>query len=355
MFTSPAGGSGELFPSSAEGRVDEGLSGEQTSDAQTLITSALGAALSGYYLRGTGDTLLSGKQPTITEGSLSQSKIQTLTSDLAAKVSTQQLAEAIATREPTITEGSLSQSKVTNLVADLGAKALQADLVSGLAGKASSQQLADAIATRQPLLTSQSNIAVDTISSRLFLGDVFRFWKADQSSALLTISDNVLGAEFATTIRAPSLLLGSYCGIGTPTPQAALDVVGSILCSAGLQAGNIDIIERLLAHGTAIQQRHPLITPEAPLPQSQVQGLVDVLSAAATSAVIADNSLSIAKTNGLQDALNARVTTSALDNSLAYKQDNISTTYPLPRSHAQGLEAALSGKAPYGEERYTRR
>ena len=83
MFNSPAGGSGELFPSPAKGHTDQGLSGEQSSDAQTLIDSAL----SGYYPRGTVDNLLSGKQPTIGEGSLAHTKIQNLTSDLMAKAS----------------------------------------------------------------------------------------------------------------------------------------------------------------------------------------------------------------------------------------------------------------------------
>ena len=41
MFNSPAGGSGELFPSPAKGHIDEVLSGEQSSDAQTLIKTAL--------------------------------------------------------------------------------------------------------------------------------------------------------------------------------------------------------------------------------------------------------------------------------------------------------------------------
>ena len=63
MFNSPAGGSGELFPSPAKGHTDPGLSGEQSSDAQTLIDSAL----SGYYPRGTVDDLLAGKQPAITK------------------------------------------------------------------------------------------------------------------------------------------------------------------------------------------------------------------------------------------------------------------------------------------------
>ena len=110
------------------------------------------------------------REPTIAENSLSQSKVQNLASTLLGKASTQQLADAIATREPTIGEGSLSQSKVQNLT-------------SALADKASTQQLADAIAGRQATLTAQSNIVVDTIQSRLYLGDTFRFWKADQSTA----------------------------------------------------------------------------------------------------------------------------------------------------------------------------
>ncbi len=45
MFNSPAGGSGELFPSPAKGHTDEGLSGEQNSDAQRLINSALSGTI----------------------------------------------------------------------------------------------------------------------------------------------------------------------------------------------------------------------------------------------------------------------------------------------------------------------
>ncbi len=57
MFNSPAGGSsGELFPSPSKGHIDDGLSGEQSSDAQTLIDTAL----SGYYPKGDVNNLLAG-------------------------------------------------------------------------------------------------------------------------------------------------------------------------------------------------------------------------------------------------------------------------------------------------------
>ncbi len=114
MFNSPAGGSGELFPSPVKGHTDEGLSGEQSSDTQTLIDSAL----SGYYQRGTVDNLLAGKQPTIGEGSLSQSKVTNLVADLAGK-------------QPIVGEGSLAQSKVHNLTSDLAAKASTQQLATG--------------------------------------------------------------------------------------------------------------------------------------------------------------------------------------------------------------------------------
>ena len=93
MFNSPAG---DLANFSRVRQSDTPTMAYQGNKVQMHINTALGAALSGYYPRGTVDTLLSGKQPTITEGSLSQSKIQNLTNDLAAKVSTQQLTDAIA-------------------------------------------------------------------------------------------------------------------------------------------------------------------------------------------------------------------------------------------------------------------
>ena len=151
------------------------------------------------------------------------------------------MARGVAGRHPLITTAAtLPQNLVTNLTSDLAARA-------------TNQQLTDAMAARQPLLNASSNLVVDTLSSRLYLGDVFRFWTTDQTTSLLTIANNALGAEFSMTVRAPSLLLGSYCGIGTTAPQAALDVVGSIICSAGLRAGNVDVIERLQEHTASLQ------------------------------------------------------------------------------------------------------
>ena len=59
-----------------------------------------------------------------------------LVTDLAARATTEQLADAIATREAIFAE--LPQSRVTQLVSDL-------------ATRATTQQLADAIATREPI------------------------------------------------------------------------------------------------------------------------------------------------------------------------------------------------------------
>ena len=133
MFNSPAqGGSGELFPSPAKGHTDEGLSGEQSSDAQTLIHSAL----SGYYTRGETNNLLASKQPSIADGGLSQIKVTNLVADLGAKASSQQLADGLAQKHPLITAtATLPQSLVT-------------DLTSALAARATMQQLTGAIATR---------------------------------------------------------------------------------------------------------------------------------------------------------------------------------------------------------------
>ena len=104
----------------------------------------------------------------ISDGSLPQSRVANLVSDLAAKASSTALADGLATKQNAISDGSLPQSRVAGLVTDLAAKASAASLVTAMAQK-------------QDALTSQSNVVVDTLSSRLFLGDVFRFWKNDQS------------------------------------------------------------------------------------------------------------------------------------------------------------------------------
>ena len=76
-----------------------------------------------------------------------------------------------------------------------------------------------AIATRQAQLTTESALAVDTITARIYFGDAFRFFNADQTASLLTLADNELGAEFSTRVRAPGLTVGSFIGIGTTTRQ----------------------------------------------------------------------------------------------------------------------------------------
>ena len=153
----------------------------------SLVTDLAAKASSASLVSG-----LASKQDAIVDGGLAQSKVANLVTDLAATASSASFVSGLATKQDTIADGGLAQSKVANLVSDLAGKASAASLVTGLAAK-------------QDALSSQSNIAVDTISSRLYLGDVFRFWRADQSSALVTFGTSALGAEFSMPIRTPQM------------------------------------------------------------------------------------------------------------------------------------------------------
>ena len=98
------------------------------------------------------------------------------------------------------------------------------------------------------------------------------------------------------------MTLASHLGVGTAHPQAALEVVGSILASAGLKIGNIDVIERLLEHGAALGTlaagKQDKLSAGNPLPSlSYVSGLEAALSAAAASVVGIDG------VTGLTEAL----------------------------------------------------
>ena len=108
---------------------------------------------------------LTTKQDVIQDGGLPQAKVANLVLDLAAKASAASLTNGLATKQDVIQDGGLSPAKVSGLVADLAAQASSASLTTGLA-------------TKQDVLTPASNLSVDTVSSRLYLGDVFRFWKA---------------------------------------------------------------------------------------------------------------------------------------------------------------------------------
>ena len=120
MHPSPTGVFGELFPFPAKGHlVETGLSDEQDTEAQALLS----AFLSGYYTRTETASLLAGKEPSIAEGGLAQSKVQGLAGDLAARATTASLASGLASKQDSIADGGLPQAKVAGLVADLGAKA----------------------------------------------------------------------------------------------------------------------------------------------------------------------------------------------------------------------------------------
>ena len=110
LHPSPTGGFGELFPSLAKGH-DPGLSDEQGAETQALLS----AALSAYYTRGETASLLAGKEPSIAEVGLAQSKVQGLASDLAAKATMASLASGLASKQDSIADGGLPQAKVAGL------------------------------------------------------------------------------------------------------------------------------------------------------------------------------------------------------------------------------------------------
>ena len=102
---------------------------------------------------------LAAKQDLIVDAGLQQGKVANLTSDLATKATSAALVSGLATKQDVILDGGLQQAKVANPAVDLASKASAASLVSGLAAK-------------QDALSSQSNVVVDTLSSRLYLGNV---------------------------------------------------------------------------------------------------------------------------------------------------------------------------------------
>ena len=130
LYPGPTGGFAELFPSPVKGH-DPGLSDEQNAEAQALVSAQV-TLLQGQIDANAAQTTvaLAGKEATIAEGGLAQSKVQGLTSALAGKEPTiaegglaqnkvQGLISDLAGKEPTIAEGGLAQSKVQNLVAAL--------------------------------------------------------------------------------------------------------------------------------------------------------------------------------------------------------------------------------------------
>ena len=93
---------------------------------------------------------------------------------------------------------------------------------------------------------------------------MFNFWKADQSSALLTIADNALGAEFTVPVlRVPILSSGSAIGIGCAEPTVALEIEGDILASGGLKAGGVNVLGPLSDKISAQQLSDGLATKQA--------------------------------------------------------------------------------------------
>ena len=80
----------------------------------------------------------------------------------------------------------------------------------------------------------------------------------------MTIANNALGAVFTMPSRTTQLYVAQYMGVGGVTvPEAELHVIGSIKCTLSLGAGNVDVVERLLAHGAALATKQPLVTNDS--------------------------------------------------------------------------------------------
>ena len=82
----------------------------------------------------------------IGEGALSIAQVNQLQSQIDSKASLAQLTSGLAQKEPTIAEGSLAQSKVANLTTDLAGKASAGELATVTAN------LTNAIVTSQTTL-----------------------------------------------------------------------------------------------------------------------------------------------------------------------------------------------------------
>ena len=140
-----------------------------------------------------------------TTGAISTNPAAYIPDNGLAVAQVNELRGELAQKNPLLTAAAtLPQALVTDLTSYLAARETNQQLAAGLAQKhllitatatlpqALVTDLTSALAARQPLLNNSSHLLVDTVSSRLYLGDVFRFWKADQSSSLVTFADNAL-------------------------------------------------------------------------------------------------------------------------------------------------------------------
>ena len=122
LYPGPTGGFAELFPSPVKGH-DPGLSDEQSAETQALVSAQVTQLQSQIEANAAQTTAaLAGKEPTIGEGSLSQSKVTNLVASLGAKALRADLISGLAGKHGLIADGSLAQSKVTSLVSDLAAQ-----------------------------------------------------------------------------------------------------------------------------------------------------------------------------------------------------------------------------------------
>ena len=209
---------------------------------------------------------LAGKEDTIQDQGLAQSKVQGLSTALAFKASTTELAIGLASKQDTIADQSLAQSKVQNLSTDLAAKADTSTLSNYVTSFALGTHLSlkanatDVYTQTQVnnLVNAKQNIIQDgdlTIAKTNGLQAAIDAAASSGGGTTIDSSTHIQVASLTTaSVKAPSaglLTLTNNAGTGIvvassgatgilkTNPQEALDVYGNCAISGTISVDRI--------------------------------------------------------------------------------------------------------------------
>ena len=220
MFAGPAGGAGQLFSSPAKGFVLSGLNEVSETEVQGLVDEGIAT-----------------REPLIADGGLAQSKVASLTTDLAAKASTVDLISGLSTKQPTLSASSAVA------VGTLDAATINVN--GGIACTELAIQGADvstSIGSKQDVLSTLSGTGVSLLSSPTELSRIFGSDGISVSS-FLNLSDTadernfnlqVSGAALQSQISEKQDTLDSNSSVLLVSLTAVGDInsgIGSVNCA----------------------------------------------------------------------------------------------------------------------------